>query len=69
MTDYKDNYAKGREKLRVRRLAADKGRDANTQLGEIPLRRGKYGMDVEEYLEYYELRRVQLATSNKPKGN
>lgn len=30
----------------------DKTRMVDTTQGQVPLRRGKYGMDVEEYLEW-----------------
>ena len=54
-TPMKDNY----EFYRRYKALEEKTRIKEIQLGQVPLRRGKWGMDVEEYLEHVRYRELQ----------
>jgi len=60
-------YLDGRGKMDLQRRCEEKARIPDTRMGGVPLRRGKYGMDVEEYLEHVEWRTKNANT--KRKGN
>lgn len=62
MTNNPNNWRlRGKETIQRRQLNADKARLPATKVGHVPMVRGKYGMTVEEYLEWC---RVRI----KPKG-
>ncbi len=57
--NYELLYLQGVERAKLKKEAEEKARLPDTRQGLVPLRRGKYGMDVEEYLEWCQQRHTQ----------